>query len=312
MRRRVRVVRADHALDLAQHAVGLVLRLADDAQRADPLAVEREALREARGHEEVEPAVDEAGDDRAVFGNALAEPLIGHVEEGHQAARLDRGDQLLPLVRRDVVAGRVVAAGVQRDDRAGRCAVERREHRVEVDAALGRVVVRVVLDDEAGAFEQGAMVLPARVADQHLCAGIHPLEEIGADLQRTGAADRLRRGDASGLDSLAVGSKYQCLDGLVVYRDAVDRQVAAGLRRFDHLLLGFGDALEQRQLAVVVVVHADSEVHLGRIRVGVELFVQTEDRIPWCQFNGGEERSHNSPCQQSLSVERVVDLGYAY
>ena len=98
MRRRVRVVRADHALDLAQHAVGLVLRLADDAQRADPLAVEREALREARGHEEVEPAVDEAGDDRAVFGNALAEPLIGHVEEGHQAARLDRGDQLLPLV----------------------------------------------------------------------------------------------------------------------------------------------------------------------------------------------------------------------
>jgi hypothetical protein len=56
----------------------------------------------------------------AVFGDALAEALVGHVQEGHQLARLHGGDHLVPLRRGQVVAGRVVAAGVQHDDGAGR------------------------------------------------------------------------------------------------------------------------------------------------------------------------------------------------
>ena len=170
VRRRVGVVGADHALELAQHAVGFLFRRAHDAERADALAVEREALREAGGDEEVEAGVHEHADHRAVFGDAVAEALVGHVEEGHQVARLDGRDDLRPLRRRDVVAGRVVAAGVQHDDacpgsrRSAPPACRRSRRRG------GRVVVRIGADREAGALEQRAVVFPARVADQHLGA----------------------------------------------------------------------------------------------------------------------------------------------
>src|SRR5205085_10824478 len=135
---------------------------------------------------------------------------------------------------REVVAGRVVAAGVQHDDRAGRGDGERVHHAVEVNALAGGVVVRVVVDLEAGALEQRAVVLPARVADQHVRVGVQALQEIGAHLQAARAADRLHGGDAPGLDGGAVGPKYESLDRTVVGGDAVDGQVAARLRRLDH------------------------------------------------------------------------------
>ena len=66
--------------------------------------------------------------------------------KGTSLPRLDGGDDLVPLGGRDVVAGRVVAAGVQHDDGAGRRGVQRGEHAVEVDAALGGVVVGIAVD----------------------------------------------------------------------------------------------------------------------------------------------------------------------
>ena len=97
-----------------------------------------------------------------------------------------------PLLRRRIDAGRVVAAGVQHDDRAVRAAARSaREHAVEVEAARRRVVVRVAVDREAGALEQRAVVLPAGIADPDLRAGREPAQEIGADLEAAGAAQRL-------------------------------------------------------------------------------------------------------------------------
>ena len=75
--------------------------------------------------------------------------------------------------------------------------VQRGQHAVEVDAARGGVVVGVAVDLEAGVGEQGAVVFPARVADQHLGVGVQPLQEVGADLQAAGAAKRLHGGDAA-------------------------------------------------------------------------------------------------------------------
>src|SRR5690606_15654685 len=111
---------------------------------------------------------------------------------------------------------------------AGRRGVQGREHAFEVDATLGGVVVRIGLHLEAGVGEQGAVVFPARVADQDLGGGVELLQEVGADLQAAGAADRLHGGHAAALDGLGVGPKYQALHGRVIGGDAVDRQVAAG------------------------------------------------------------------------------------
>jgi hypothetical protein len=98
-------------------------------------------------------------------------------------------------------------------------------------------------------------------------------------LQAAGAAQGLHGGDAAALDRLAVGPKYQALDGAVIGGDAVDGQVAARLGRFHHASLGLLHALEQRQLAVVVVVDADAQVDLVGVGVGGELLVEAQDGV---------------------------------
>ncbi|MCY1517210.1 hypothetical protein D9M68_518800 [compost metagenome] len=193
---------------------------------------------------------------------------------------------------------------MQHDDGAGRCRVQGGQHAVEVDAALGGVVVGVALDREAGVGEQRAVVFPARVADQHGGVGVELLEEVGADLQAAGAADGLDGGHAAGGDGLALGAEDQALDGVVVGHDAVDRQVAAGRWGLHHVLLGGLHALEQGQLAVVVVIHADAEIDLVGVGVGCKLLVEAEDRVARRHFDRGEHRHGKVLWDESFAGNR--------
>ena len=183
---------------------------------------------------------------------------------------------------------------MQHDDRSGCRGIQRAQHAWNIDAVRPGAAVRVGADAEAGAFEQRTVVFPARVADENFGLRIQPFEEIGADLESAGTAESLHRGDAARLANRVVGTKYEVLNRAVVGGDAVDRQVIASLRRLDHYFLGGLDAGEQRQLAVFVEIDADTEVDLGRIGVGVELFVDPEDRVAGSQFDGGEERRHGT------------------
>jgi hypothetical protein len=56
------------------------------------------------------------------------------------------------------------------------------------------------------------------------------------------------------------------------------------------LLLGRRHAAQQRELAVLVGVHAHAEVHFRRVGVGVELLVQAEDGVTRSEFDGGKQR----------------------
>jgi hypothetical protein len=94
---RVGIVGADRDLQLRQHAGRLVGAAAHHAERADALAVEREALRERSGHEEVHARRDELATTAPSSAMPGAEALVGHVEEGHQAARLHQRHHLRPL-----------------------------------------------------------------------------------------------------------------------------------------------------------------------------------------------------------------------
>jgi len=184
-----------------------------------------------------------------------------------------------------------VAAGVQHDDGAGWRGLQRRQHVGHAHASRGGVVVGIGLDGEAGVGEQRAVVLPAGVADQHLGAGLDPLQEVGADLQATGAAQGLHGGHAAFGQQGRAGAEYQPLHGLVVGGDAVDGQVALGLGRLEQLLLGRRHALQHRQLALVVEIDADAEVDLGRVGVGGKLFVEAEDGVARRHLDGGEQGS---------------------
>jgi hypothetical protein len=116
-----------------------------------------------------------------------------------------------------------MAARVQNDDGAGGEALEGLRHAGKVDFARRGVVVRILLNLEAGTFEQGAMVLPARRADPHLGAGVKALQKIGSNLQRTRPAECLRANDAALLQRCGASAKDELLHRLHITRNAVDR-----------------------------------------------------------------------------------------
>ena len=167
VRRRVRVVGADDALELAQHARRVVLAGADDRERADALAVQREALRDSWSRRR------SRGRRRGRAGPPARPRRCRRRSPGRPCRGRARG-RARPAARRPAATAR--ASGRSRSGcgsrRAGRrsCRAPRRSSAAriagEVDVLAWRVVVRVGRDLEAGAFEQGAVVLPARLADQ--------------------------------------------------------------------------------------------------------------------------------------------------
>jgi hypothetical protein len=151
--RRVRIVGAHHALQLRQQA----RRLFGEAATTDS-APTRSPYSENDFENEFDtssgpPASTKRRTTAPSSAMPVAEALVGHVQEGHQAVLAHGLDHLAPLVGGQVGAGRVVAAGVQHDDRAFRHGFAQvGQHAVEVDAVGGGVVVGVVVDGEAGRF----------------------------------------------------------------------------------------------------------------------------------------------------------------
>jgi hypothetical protein len=99
--------------------------------------------------------------------DTFGEALVGHVDEGNQIPRLDDFHHILPLVVAEVGAGGVVATGMKHNDRSGRGVIQTFLHAGKIHAAGGCVIVGVIAHLKTGGLEQGAMVFPARIADQH-------------------------------------------------------------------------------------------------------------------------------------------------
>ena len=194
------------------------------------------------------------------------------------------------MLRREIDAGRVVAAGMQHHDRAGGQPVQGAAHAGEVEAMRLRLVVRVAAHREPGGFEELAMVFPARVADPDLRERRDLPQEVGADLEPARAADRLDGDDALLPDRGELFAKDELLHCPVVGGETVDRQVIARRRGFQALAFRAPHAFQQRHLARVVVVDADAEVDLLRIRVGNVRLRDAEDRIARCHRHLGKER----------------------
>ena len=133
------------------------------------------------------------------------------------------------------------------------------------------------------------MVFPARIADPDIGAGVDPPQQIGADLESAGAAERLHRDHAALLERGAVGAEQDFLDRAVVGLEPVDRAGSCGARGRGKLLLGAAHAFEHRHFAVVVGVDADAEVDFVGVGVGVEGFGDAQDRVVRRHFDGGEK-----------------------
>ncbi|CRP22050.1 hypothetical protein PAERUG_E6_London_17_VIM_2_12_12_01429 [Pseudomonas aeruginosa] len=205
------------------------------------------------------------------------------------ALGLEHVQHLLPVVQFEIYAGRVVAAGVQDHDRAGRQGVQVFQQAGAIHAVAGGVVVTVVLHGEAGGLEQRTVVFPARVADGHGGFGQQALEEIGAELESAGTADGLGGDHATFGEQLGVVAEQQFLHALVIGGDALDRQVAARRVGLDTRLLCSLHGAQQRNAPLLVVVHAHAQVDLARAGIGVERFVQAKDGVTGCHFDGRKQ-----------------------
>jgi hypothetical protein len=149
-----------------------------------------------------------------------------------------------------------------------------------------RVVIGVGRDLEAGPLEKTSMVLPTGVADQHLSLRIDSLEKIRADLQRAGAAERLRGDQPARRDQRGIGPEKQFLHRSVIGGEPFDRQVATRNPGLDARAFGLADGPQQRNPTVVVAVDPDAEVDFAGTRVRHIRFGQSEDRIAGGQLNG--------------------------
>ena len=202
------------------------------------------------------------------------------------------GQHLIPLGAIQIHAGGVVAAGVQHEHRTRAGCLDAVQHALEVHAVGGGVIVGVGFHLEAGCLEDGAVVLPAGIADVDGGAlGAEAAQQVGADLQAAGAAQGLCGDGALVGDDGRVLAQQQLLHGLVIGGDAVDGQVAPGGMGGIELVFGLAHAVQQRQLAVLVVIDAHAQVDLGGSGVGIEGFGHAQDGIPGSEGDGGKQRT---------------------
>mmetsp|Transcript_72430 Transcript_72430/g.223771 ORF Transcript_72430/g.223771 Transcript_72430/m.223771 type:complete len:295 (+) Transcript_72430:613-1497(+) len=284
MLRRARVHGPDHELQLREHGLCGLRAAADKVQHADALPVEPQVLREGLAHHHLEPAREEEPDGKGVLVQAAGGvALVGAVHEGEELARLHDLDDLPPLLLRGVHARGVVGAGVQEDQGALRRALQRVHHAREVQRLGVRLVVGVGLDRKARLREDGVVVAPGRVRDPDLVhrrrhVGLH---KLGGHAERAGARERLDGGDAALLHGVAL-AKDELLRERLELSGTVDGAVFlvdAASELLEHLVLGLLDHVQDKGLALLRPVGADTQIHLSGVLVGIEQEGCSQDRV---------------------------------
>ena len=104
-------------------------------QYARPLAVDTEVLRATGRDQRLWQAGRDQPRRRRIFVQPVAEALIGQVDQRHRPRFLQMPDDRLPLVQRQVRAGRIVAAAVQKHHVARLQIFEIAHHSVEIHIA---------------------------------------------------------------------------------------------------------------------------------------------------------------------------------
>src|SRR5579864_5381341 len=143
--------RAREAYQLAHGGIGVRLRLAHHAQGARALAVQTEVLRARHREQQLRELGAEEPQAEGVRVQALAEALVGHVDEGDELTALDQREDLAPFALSQVGARRVVTRGVQQHHGPRRQPLERGEHLLELHSAARRIVIGIGLEPDPAA-----------------------------------------------------------------------------------------------------------------------------------------------------------------
>mmetsp|Transcript_8514 Transcript_8514/g.21212 ORF Transcript_8514/g.21212 Transcript_8514/m.21212 type:complete len:266 (-) Transcript_8514:35-832(-) len=228
-----------------------------------------------------------------VLAVSAGEPLIRHVEEGEQLARLHRRRHLPPLLVGGVHARGIVRAGVEQKHGPLLGAVNVLHQPLEVQPARRGLVVAEGALLAPGVFPDVVVVGPGRDRDVHLGVRCKAFHEIRHEAAGPGAGQGLDGSDGARGHRLGLFTVRQ-LDGVF---DKV--LVAVGGKVLHELLSGdarlcFTHAVEHHRLGVVVAIGAHAKVHLVRMGVGEEEFADSQDGILRSHGDIGPERAGSS------------------
>ena len=198
---------------------------------------------------------------------------------------------------------------MQNHNGSRRSGTQRSQHLWEVHPQGLGIVVGVSFNRKTSLCEQGSVVFPTGVADQHFGLGVEAFEKICANLEPACATQALHRGDLLGLDRCRIGPKNQGLNGCVVGGNAVNGQIAAGRGLVHHGLFGFLNTGQQGQFSVVIVINAHAKIDFLGIGIQRKLFVQAQNWVARCHFDGGKHR-HEVSLQEGWIWMTQPDVGY--
>lgn len=305
---RRRVVGTHDDLNLGENAGGGVLVAADEMEATCALTVKAHDLGERLSDDHFKALAEEKTQTVGILvEGAGGEALVGSVKEGEELVALaDIGD-LLPLGLSGVDTSRVVSASVEQDTRARLGVAEISDHAVDIEALGCLVEVAVLADFDAGSLQDTIMVAPGRVADVE-SARPKLGKELTNDAESTSARQSLYAGNVVGTDERAVEAEEDTLGALAELSEAINGEVllVEGHIGDDSSLSGTDDR-EDKRLAIVVTVSADTEVNLLRVLVSLEAGGKAKDRI-----SGGHRHVSELIVQgsDSLHIGCVVEIKF--
>ena len=167
-----------------------------------------------------------------------ARPWYAMSMNGTRPRRSQSCVKRFPLLLREVRAARVVATAVNQHELAGARLLEPRQHRLEIDAMLRVVVIRIGVELQARDLQQRLMVRPRRVADVDARARLRARDEMAGDAQAAAAAGRLHGRDAAGLQRRMILAVEELLDAAIEAGVAGDRDVRLAVLLLEDRFLG--------------------------------------------------------------------------
>ena len=150
MSRWVRVVSANDGLHQAERAVYRFLVRGNQRTGAYAFVVQAKVLRVGAGNQQLFMQRSESAQAFRVFFQTAGKALIGEVKQRQPAFLYRQLRQLLPLLKRRIDTGRVVAAAVEQHHVAGLGFVQAGQQTVEVEFVVSGVVIGIFANFQAG------------------------------------------------------------------------------------------------------------------------------------------------------------------
>jgi hypothetical protein len=207
--RRIRVHRANENLQLALENLRTFLRLRDERERTDALAVETKVLGKRLANQgSMTISQERIHRSHVTLRIARCEALIRRIEEHEMLAILADLGELLPLLDVRVNAGRVVRASVQQNDRSLGRVGDILSHSLEIETSGRRVVVAILLPCKTCIRSDRNVVGPRGIRHvDRRSLGQPALEEVRCNTKSSGTRESLDRGETLGLDDFGILAK---------------------------------------------------------------------------------------------------------